>query len=119
MNGGKSETLIRGGIYLARLDPVKKAEVGKIRPVAVLTSQIILNKSSPICFVCPLSSQSYPEFKSLHVELAPRDSLEVKSFALVEHCRSVGSHRILQPRLAQLMEFEVSEIIRRLNYSIQ
>lgn len=31
-------TLTRGGIYLAKLNPAKKDEVGKIRPVVVLNS---------------------------------------------------------------------------------
>jgi hypothetical protein len=35
--------LTRGGVYLARLDPAKGAEVGKLRPVVVLTDQSLLD----------------------------------------------------------------------------
>ena len=62
----EQEILNRGGIYLAKLDPTKKNEVGKIRPVIILNSQTILNTSPPIIFICPLSSKSQPEFSELH-----------------------------------------------------
>lgn len=108
----------QGGVYLAKLDPAKHAEVGKIRPVIVLTAPLILAVSPAIVFVCPLSSQSYPEFKSLHVKLPPRDNLQKVSFALIEHCRSVSAKRLAFPRLAQLTSPEISAILLRLQRMI-
>jgi len=35
--------MIQGGIHLARLDPIKAGEVGKRRPVIILTGQVILD----------------------------------------------------------------------------
>ncbi|OGT59073.1 MAG: MazF family transcriptional regulator [Gammaproteobacteria bacterium RIFCSPHIGHO2_12_FULL_42_10] len=104
----------RGGVYLARLDPAKAAETGKIRPIVVLTAQGILNIAPPILFICPLSRQSQPAFSGLHVLLPPRDHLEVTSYALTEHCRSVSIQRIIHPRLAQLTATEIQTIITRL-----
>lgn len=106
--------LTQGGVYLAKLDPAKSSEVGKIRPVAVLTASIILEIKPEIIFICPLSSRSYPEFSALHVELPPRDNLQKTSFALVEHCRSISLKRLTMPRLAQLTEKEMSTILVRL-----
>src|SRR6266567_3746661 len=96
----QEEILTQGGIYLARLDPAKAAEVGKIRPVVILNAQAILVIIPPTVFICPLSRQSQPEFSSLHVQLSPRDNLKVISYALVEHCRSITIRRIIYPRLA-------------------
>lgn len=110
----QEEILTRGGIYLARLDPVKAAEVGKIRPVAILTSQAILDIAPPTMFICPISSQSQPEFSSLHVMLPSRDNLKIDSYALVEHCRSISLRRIIFPRLAQLTSTEIRLILHRL-----
>lgn len=107
--------LTRGGIYLARLDPAKAAEIGKIRPVAILTSQAILDITPPTLFICPLSSQSQQEFSSLHVKLPPRDNLKVLSYALAEHCRSISIGRIIFPRLAQLTQSEILLILHRLH----
>ncbi len=108
--------LSRGGVYLARLDPAKGAEIGKIRPVIILMSQYILDQVPPVVFICPLSSYSKEEFSGLHLEISPRDNLEVLSYALVEHCRSIATRRLLRPRLAQLTTSELGEILRRLRY---
>jgi mRNA interferase MazF len=112
------ESLIQGGIYLGKLDPSKSFEVGKIRPVIILNSQIILNSVPAVVFICPLSSQSHRKFANLHVELTPRDSLKVSSYALAEHCRAVAITRIMSPRIAQTTIQELSAIIRRLNQLI-
>src|SRR5580704_4286440 len=108
------EILTQGGVYLARLDPAKGAEVGKIRPVVMLNSQAILDVVPPTIFICPLSSKSQPEFASLHVKLSPRDNLKATSYALVEHCRSISTRRIIYPRLAQLTDAELRLILHRL-----
>ena len=39
--------LTRGGVYLARLDPARGAEVGKLRPVVILTAQALLDVNPP------------------------------------------------------------------------
>ncbi len=108
----------RGGVYLARLDPVKGAEVGKRRPVVLLTDQYLLDIKPPHIFICPLSSQSDPAYQSLHVKLPARDNLRVESYALAEHCRSISIRRIQPERLAQLDTDEIMQIIHRLQHLI-
>ena len=111
---GEKIILTQGGVYLAKLNPAKKDEVGKVRPVAVLTASVILKVQPDVVFVCPLSSQSHVAFSALHVALPPRDQLQRKSFALVEHCRSIAIHRLTMPRLAQLTDDELTAILLRL-----
>ena len=111
-------SLTRGGVYLARLDPAKGAEVGKLRPVVVLTDDKLLEVEPPHVFVCPLSSRSEPAYAALHLALSARDNLRAKSFALVEHCRAISIRRLLEERLAQLTVGEVNEIARRLQRMI-
>jgi mRNA interferase MazF len=101
-------------VYLARLDPAKGAEVGKLRPVVVLSAEEILAVDTPLLFVCPLSSRSDADFEVLHVPLSPRDGLKVPSFALVEHCRAISRRRLMRERIAQLTEQEISLILHRL-----
>jgi len=107
--------LTRGGVYLARLDPAKGAEVGKLRPVVVLTDQSLLDVSPPHVFVCPLSGRSDPDYQVLHLSLPARDGLKVESYALVEHCRAISIRRLQSERLATLEIDEINEIIRRLH----
>src|SRR3982751_1571179 len=114
----QKEFLIRGGIYLARLDPAKASEVGKIRPVVILTAQLYLEINSPLVFICPLSSQSQPEFNKLHIKLPARDKLLVESFALVEHCRAISIKRIIHPKLAQLNSVELKAVLHCLKLMV-
>lgn len=111
---GQIEILSRGGVYLAKLNPTKATEIGKVRPVVILNSQAILDSIPPIVFICPLSSQSQPEFCSLHFELSIRDNLRAKSYALIEHCRSITISRIIHPRLAQTTSYEIESILHKL-----
>jgi mRNA interferase MazF len=110
--------LTRGGVYLARLDPAKGAEVGKLRPVVVLTDQFLLDVKPAHIFVCPLSGRSNPDYQALHFSLPARDSLKVQSYALVEHCRSISIRRLQSDRLAKLEVNELNEIIRRLHHLV-
>lgn len=110
--------LTRGGIYLARLDPANGAEVGKLRPVVMLTDDSLLRIEPAHVFVCPLSSRSNPAYAPLHLALPPRDGLRVTSYALVEHCRAISIRRLQADRLAQLNGHEVDEIARRLQRMI-
>ena len=52
---GQIEILTRGGVYLGKLNPAKHNEIGKVRPVIILNSQLILDSMPPIIFICPLS----------------------------------------------------------------
>ena len=115
---GVNSTFTRGGVYLGRLDPAKGAEVGKLRPVVVLTHQTLLDVMPAHVFVCPLSSRSDPAYESLHLTLEPRDSLRVTSYALAEHCRSISIQRIKSKRLAQLDATEIDSIVHKLQQLI-
>src|SRR3990167_8952500 len=109
-------TFTQGGVYLARLDPTKGSEIGKIRPVVVLMGQFILDIEPLSIFICPLSSHSYPQCTDLHVSITPRDNLQKESYALIEHCRSISVKRLIEPRLAQLTTHELRLIFERLQF---
>lgn len=102
---------IRGGIYLAKLNPSKHNEVGKLRPVIVLTSQNILNSRPDLIFVCPLSSKSHKDFQHLHFKISSRDKLNKTSYALIEHCKSISWQRLASNCLSVLTDKELEQII--------
>lgn len=106
--------LTRGAVHLARLDPAKGAEVGKCRPVVLLTAQHLLDVDPPVLFICPLSSRSDPAFAAIHVSLPPRHQLRRQSYALVEHCRAISGRRVLSEQIAILTDAELEAILGRL-----
>jgi mRNA interferase MazF len=111
--------LQQGGVYLARLDPAKGAEIGKLRPVVVLTNQQLLDVEPVLVFVCPLSTQSQPAFSALHVLIGASGRLLKNSYALVEHCRSLSASRIQRDQLATLSPTQLHAIIQRLKRMIE
>ena len=50
-------------IHLARLDPVEGSEIGKTRPV-VIVSDDLRNRLLQTVVVCPLTSQLHPQWRS-------------------------------------------------------
>jgi len=64
----------RDEIYLARLDPVKGSEIGKTRPV-VIVSDDLRNQLLQTVVVCPLTQQLRPQWRSrLRVRCARKDA---------------------------------------------
>lgn len=51
----------RGDVVLARLNPNQGAEMGKVRPVLVLTETMLIQAGLPMVMVVPLSSQLWGE----------------------------------------------------------
>lgn len=111
-------TFQRGGIYLAKLNPAKYDEIGKLRPVVILTSQKILNSKPPLIFICPLSSKSHDDFKYLHFKLYPRDRLNGISYVLIEHSKSVSVQRLNNDCLSVLTHSELEQIIKNISFLI-
>jgi mRNA interferase MazF len=50
-------------IYLARLNPVEGSEIGKTRPVVVVSDDL-RNQLLNTVVVCPLTSQLHPQWRS-------------------------------------------------------
>jgi mRNA interferase MazF len=64
----------RDEIHLARLDPVEGSEIGKTRPV-VIVSDDLRNQALQTVVVCPLTSQLRPQWRSrLRVRCAGKDA---------------------------------------------
>lgn len=103
-------SLARGNIVLARLNPNQGAEIGKIRPVIVLTQTALIEAGLPMIFVIPLSTQYWPELKALRVAIAPRERLLKTSYAVLEQARSIDKSRIENSVLTSLTQSEIKEI---------
>jgi len=112
------KTFIRGGVYLAKLNPSKYDEVGKVRPVVILNTQNILNCNPPLIFICPLSSKSHKEFQYLHIKISPKDKINKTSYALIEHCKSISYQRLHNDLLSVLTNNELEQIIQNLTFMI-
>jgi len=80
-------------IYLADLNPRMGTEPGKVRPVAVVQTDL-LNGFHPSTVICPLTTKPQPRAKFLRVHLAIGEAgLEEKSDIIVDQIRAIDNRR--------------------------
>lgn len=100
----------KGEIYLARLNPRKGNEVGKIRPVFIYQTDMLNDIGHPTTIVLPISTYLIDEAYPLRYRVNSRDGLEKDSDILCDQIRAIDNHRIISERLAELSWREIFEI---------
>lgn len=100
----------KGEIYLARLNPRKGNEVGKVRPIFIYQTDMLNDIGHPTTIVLPLSTYLIDEAYPLRYRVACRDKLELDSDILCEQIRAIDNQRIISEKLATLSIQEVLEI---------
>lgn len=104
------EVIRRGEIWLARLDPAKGAEVGKIRPVVIVQQDEITATGLGTILVAPLTTQFRPAFAPLRIRVPARDRLLRDCYVMGEHLRAVDRSRVVDGPLAVLTDSELTAL---------
>ena len=99
----------RGDVVLARLNPNQGAEMGKVRPVLVLTETMLIQAGLPMVMVVPLSSQLWGELSPFRVEITARERLLKTSYLVLEQARSIDRSRIKADLLTRLTTEELQK----------
>jgi mRNA interferase MazF len=94
-------------IWLANLNPGRGTEVGKVRPVVIVQSDL-LNNLHGSTLVCPITSQVNRELKILRVHIGKR-YLEKESDVLVDQLRAIDNRRLVQ-RLGKLQRSQIDSL---------
>ncbi len=95
-------------IWLANMNPAKGTVVGKVRPVAIIQTDL-LNDIHPSLIVCPLTTNINKEIKLLRVHVGKK-YLEAESDILVDQITAIDKKRLLR-RLGKLNQVQV-ELLR-------
>ena len=110
--------LLRGGVYLANLNPSKGHELGKVRPVLVLQNNWLNELPYPTVIVLPLSTRLIDDAEPLRFRLQPRDSLQKASDVLCDQIRALDIRRItsdcltlLTPNEMQIIEQNLQQVL--------
>lgn len=99
-------TIKRGEIYCADLDPVVGSEQGGIRPVLIIQNDVG-NRFSPTVIVLAITSQLRKSNLPTHVEVsAGKTGLQKPSIVLAEQMRTLEKQR-LQKRMGELSAEEM------------
>jgi mRNA interferase MazF len=101
-----SNTFERYGIYRADLNPTRGSEINKVRPV-VIVSLDILNQALETVVVCPLTTKLHPRWRSrLQIKCAGK-----KAEIAVDQIRTISKSRLVS-KMGTLSAQDAKELRR-------
>ena len=100
----------KGEIYLAKLNPRKGNEVGKIRPVLIYQTNLLNDCKHPTTIILPISTILIDDAYPLRYRISKRDNLEKDSDILCDQIRALDNQRIIPNLLTTLSNKEILEI---------
>ena len=100
----------KGEIYLAKLNPKKGNEVGKLRPILIYQTDILNDCEHPTTIILPISTILIDNAYPLRYRITKRDKLEKTSDVLCDQIRALDNQRILEGLLAKLTYQEMLKI---------
>lgn len=83
----------QGDIWLADLNPIKGKEQAGMRPVVIISGNM-LNSNLSLVIICPLTSKVKHFFGGLVIEPTPENGLQYQSEVLTFHIRAVSKERL-------------------------
>lgn len=103
----------QGEIWYANLNPTKGSEKAGLRPVLVISGNM-LNQNLPITIIAPLTSK-IKNYKGNPVLTPDKvNGLKQKSEVLIFHVRSISKDR-LQEKIGQVDKSTIATAIKTLN----
>lgn len=102
--------LKRGEIYLAKLNPKKGNEVGKLHPVLICQTDMLNEIAHPTTTILPLSTHLIDESYPLRFRVKKREKLEAASEILCDQIRTIDNKRIIGEKLTTLSEDEMKQV---------
>ena len=100
----------KGEIYLAKLNPKKGNEVGKIRPVLIYQTNFLNECKHSTTIILPISTILIDDAYPLRYRITSRDKLDKTSDVLCDQIRALDNQRILDGLLTKLTYKEMLEI---------
>ncbi len=95
-------------IWLADLNPVKGSEQKGMRPVVIISGNV-LNEYMPIVIACPLTTK-IKSYKGNNVlEPDATNGLSAKSEVLTFHIRSISTERLVK-KIGRITEKQLEEL---------
>lgn len=108
------EMMRRGEIWVARLNPNKGSEMGKMRPVLIFQDDQVLSSGLLTVLSIPLTTRFRPSFAPLRVRVPARDRLLRDCFVAIEQIRALDRSRFSEGPLTILRQEEMAEVEKSL-----
>ena len=92
----------QGDVWLANLNPSKKTEPGKVRPVLIIQSQFLLDAGHSTTIVIPLTTNLIDDAEPLRIRVATDARLLHDSDLLVDQVRAIDNTRLIEGPLINI-----------------
>jgi mRNA interferase MazF len=102
--------LERGNIYLAKLNPARGAEPGKVRPVLVFQDNALNEVNHSTVIILPLTTNLIDDAFPLRFRLSKREQLDQDSDILCDQIRAIDIQRVMPNKIADISVDEVIQI---------
>jgi len=106
--------ILRGEVWVARLNPNQGAEVGKLRPVVVIQADPLTKAGLATLLVVPLTIQWRQGAEALRVPIPARDRLLRDCYAMAEQLRAIDRARLGEGPLTSLTTAEITALDKAL-----
>ena len=107
--------VVRGGIYLANLNPSKGAEIGKVRPVLIIQSDVLNSVNHTTVNILPLTTQ-LKDNTFLRVRVQKCDYLNQDSDIVCDYIRAIDVNKITSELLTKLNRGQMQIIEEKLSW---
>lgn len=106
---------VRGGIYLANLNPSKGTEIGKIRPVLIIQSDSLNSINHTTVNILPLTTL-LKDNTFLRVRVLKNGQLNQDSDVICDYIRAIDTRKITSELLTRLSQNKMQEIEEKLSW---
>lgn len=103
----------QGEIWKAELNPVKGREQAGMRPVLIISGNL-LNSNTEIVIVCPLTSKIKNYHGNLVLDPTARNGLKKQSEVLTWQIRTIAKARLVE-KLGHVASADISKVHKTLN----
>jgi len=107
--------LVRGGVYLANLNPSKGTEIGKIRPVLIIQSDSLNSINHTTVNILPLTTL-LKDNTFLRVRILKNGQLNQDSDVICDYIRAIDTRKITSELLTRLSQNKMQEIEEKLSW---
>ncbi|MEP2024218.1 MAG: type II toxin-antitoxin system PemK/MazF family toxin [Reichenbachiella sp.] len=102
-------------VWLANLNPQSGAEVGKVRPVLIVQSNLLNDVGHPATIICPITTNVKPELKTLRVNLSQGEGgLSKPSAIIIDQIRAIDNKRLIEWK-GEISKKSVKQVKHNLN----
>jgi mRNA interferase MazF len=88
-------------IWLANLNPTRRTEAGKTRPVLIIQNQTLLDVNHPSTLIIPLTTNLTENAEPLRLRIQAQDKLKKDSDLLIDQIRAIDNKRLIDGPLMQ------------------